>query len=313
MVHHRKSRIPALIEPEKTKADIEEIGRKTFNTFQNQRYGLVNLLEGCQVENGLGHYCLDLSSSMWGQKQDREAKVGISMAYALTDNFSIGSAIEHIVYNNIFASNKYRNLGLGLFTEWKNKQRNKEFYLRPAISFSFHQGNLERPIRAGTEYAYSKINMKGTALSLTFGEQYKLANNANLDWFAGVRYMNLEQKQHQDSSEYFPIQYDAMRYQESNIFAGFTFKKALTDKLNWLSKLELEQIIHQRNPIFLAHNPYLGDIEFKHKLARNSLSLSTGLEYQINDNFRVSLAPGITKYSAQPIRWNIGLNLIGRF
>ncbi|MBN6710103.1 autotransporter domain-containing protein [Haemophilus haemoglobinophilus] len=305
--------IPALIAPEKVNGDIENIGKETLKILQNQRYGLLSLLEGCRVEGGEGHYCLEQRSSLWGQKQDREAKVGVSMAYALTDNFSVGGIIEHSVYNNVFDKNKHRNLGLGLFAEWRDKQANKEFYIRPAISFSYHNGSLARPISVGTEYAYGKIKQKGTALSLTVGEQYSLAENTKFDWFAGIRYLDLKQKGYQDSAEYFPIQYNAMGYKEGSVFAGLGLKKGLTEKLSWLSKVELEQVIYQRNPEFYAYNEHLGAVSFKQKLAKNSLSVSTGLEYKLNDTFRISLIPGITKASAQPLRWNVGLYLTGQF
>lgn len=308
-----KNTAPALINPEQTKADIINIGQEALVVLQSERHGLVELQEGCRVEEGEGHYCIEQNSTLTGQEESREVKVGVSMAYALTDNVSVGTMIERSIYNNDFDSNNHRNLGIGLFAEWRNRQEDKEFYIRPAMSFSTYRGNLSRGVKAGTEYAEGKMNMKGTALSLTLGQQYYLEDSSKLDWFAGFRYINLKQKGYQDSGENFPIQYNGMRYKEGSVFAGLGFTKVITDKLSWFSKLELEQAIYQRNPAFYAYNEYLGLIGFKQKLAQNSLRLNSGLEYKFNENFRISVIPGLIKASAQPLRWNVGLYLTGQF
>ncbi|MGQ0285886.1 autotransporter domain-containing protein [Pasteurellaceae bacterium 22721_9_1] len=303
-----------ILDPNKTKETIAKVGLDSFKAMEFQRYGLISLLKGCDVEQGEGHYCVSLRSGLSGQGKSRDVRVGVSAAYKFTDNLSAGFVVEHSVYNRLQASygRAHNNIGVGLYAEWKHKADNSEFYIRPAVSFSRYNMDVQRQALVGTEFAEGNTKLKGRMLSLTLGQEHKL-NEDKLGWFLGVRHGKIAQKGFSDNAQGFPISYDKMTYKDTALFAGVNYNKAVTDKLNWLSSIEVEQRIHQDNPTFRAYNPYLGEVKLDHKMPKTALTLASGVEYKMNDTFRVSLMPSITKAYSSQLYWNVGLNLTGQF
>ncbi|MGQ0287201.1 autotransporter domain-containing protein [Pasteurellaceae bacterium 22721_9_1] len=304
------------IDAAKTRESVAKRAASTLNMFENQYYGLRSLLNGCDIENEqAGSYCVSARSNLAGRQNAREVKVGVSGAYNFTENWSAGFVLDHTVYakwTDGYHRNK-NNYGASVHAQWKNKYNDTtEFYIRPALSFSNYKMNVDRPMLAGTELGHGKTRFKGLMLSLTLGQNYQGKEFA-LGWNAGVRHSRLAQNAYNETDIAFPISYGKASYKDISVFAGLNVKKAVTEKLNWLAALEVETAFKQKHPEMKAYNQYLGEMTHSKTMPKTSISFATGVEYKLNQNFRLELMPKVTKVNHGPVRWDVSLNLTGQF
>lgn len=85
--------------------------------------------------------------------------------------------------------------------------------------------------------------------------------------------------------------------------------------LKWISGIEIEKSIENKQPVYNAHDPYhfLKTYSKKAEFSDTRGAVYSGVEYALNKNLKVSVMPGVSRTALGDIAWGGSIHLTGHF
>ncbi|ALR77179.1 autotransporter domain-containing protein [[Enterobacter] lignolyticus] len=296
-----------------TKRTVAQLSTDTFQVMDMQRQALLRLQNGCEA---------DWKQTCWFARAGYTAGAGYSdtptsftMGYGVEQNLSLGFTLDHSLARSLPDSYKFssNNIGVGIYAYWHVPTDSGEWYLRPSLAFNQYHVDIQRPELSFTEPGQGNGKMEGTAASLEGGQRFSLKNGTGLGWYTGLRYDNVNQIGYTESNAVFPLTYSEVNYRNTAIYAGFNTSVPVSDRVSWVSDVEIEQQLNSNDPEFSAHQQYMGSMMYSSGMVKTRGELESGVHYTPAKDITMEVMPSVAYSALGNTNWGVTVGIGGRF
>lgn len=289
------------------------MGENALSTLSLQQQKLQRLQHSCSADKG--DICYSVHQDFSGHGANKEVAAGLKLGYGFTENFSAGLSLDRTLHRDLPEGqrDRHNSIGAGIFAQWRQNSDGSGWYLHPAVAFDHYKLKLRRPVLPNTEPGEGESQVKGTAYSLTTGQNFLLENGRQLGWFAAIRHSNLRRNAYEEHNAAFPVRYGELRVRDTAAAAGVHTAIPLGKQLLWQASAEVEQHVAGSTPVFTASAQYVGGHSRELEVKKTRASFSTGLSYRIGPSFSVGLGAHVGNGMFGKTQWGTSLKLAGQF
>ena len=301
------------VDVDNTLASMAALGRDNFAALTQASDRLQHIQHGCLPDTA-GRWCV---SAQTGNHREDDAHYGdtsFSAAYAFNPHIAAGMALGTSFASKLPESSYANGVGaLGLYGRWQGADSGNRWYVRPAVSWLNGDAELHRPKLSGTETASSKQNVSGYAAELATGYILQTGKGVQWDIQAGLRHHHVKRAAYTETDVDFPVNYNAMTFHDTSLFAGVSAEVPLTPALTWQTDAEVAQSVKQNDAQYRASAPFIGNYATDSNYARTRALLRTGVTYHPNQSVSLGLYPYIGHGLSGKTTSGADLRLMGRF
>ncbi|WP_254592066.1 autotransporter domain-containing protein [Candidatus Williamhamiltonella defendens] len=279
----------SIIDATNTRDTIAKLAKDTFSVMTFHQQLLTRLHQGC-ISNS-SDWCWSIHANT-SRAIMKNIVPGVNLGYGLTETLSLGGSIEH-AFSRFFPDSHEmngNNIGIGFYAYWHFPFSLGETYLRPAVSFSQYDLDIERSILSKTEGGKGNSKLSGLGASLQGGQNFIFNDRFSLGWHVGLRYSHLSRNAYQEENTVsFPVEYNEINYDNTTGFVGADVSVSVLPSLRWISGIEIAHTLKDNDLIYNAQADAIGKFSINADLTQTSSTLKTGLVYTLHKNLSLSV------------------------
>ncbi|WP_254591593.1 autotransporter domain-containing protein [Candidatus Williamhamiltonella defendens] len=303
----------SIIDATNTRDTIAKLAKDTFSVMTFHQQLLTRLHQGC-ISNS-SDWCWSIHANT-SHAIMKNIVPGVNLGYGLTETLSLGGSIEH-AFSRFFPDSHEmngNNIGIGFYAYWHFPFSLGETYLRPAVSFSQYDLDIERSILSKTEGGKGNSKLSGLGASLQGGQNFIFNDRFSLGWHVGLRYSHLSRNAYQEENTVsFPVEYNEINYDNTTGFVGADVNVSVLPSLRWISGIEIAHTLKDNDLIYNAQADAIGKFSINADLTQTSSTLKTGLVYTLHKNLSLSVMTSLNQTNLSNKNWNTTLSMSGQF
>ncbi|EFL91255.1 Autotransporter beta-domain [Candidatus Regiella insecticola LSR1] len=283
------------IDATNTRDTISKLATDTFSVMAFQQQALTRLQQGCI--SARGDWCWSINTNI-SHVITKDIVPGFNLGYGLTELFSLGGVIEHAFSRPFSDTHEINgnNFGLGFYADWHFPFSFGKSYLRPAVSFSQYDLDIERSVLSHTEGGKGNSKLNGLGASIEGGQNFIFSNRVSLGWHAGLRYSHLSRNTYQEKNAVsFPVEYDEINYDNATGYMGADVRVSVLPSLMWMSGIEIRHTLKDNDLIYNAQADAIGAFSTKADLTETRNMLKTGVTYTLHKNLSLSVLTSLNQ------------------
>ncbi len=297
-----------------TQASINSVSSNLGNAINLQSSTAQNVLgNDCNLFGDTGS-CVSVNFNQTAAAGGDLQSGGITVGKRINENWRIG-AFTNSPFNStsVGTIDIKSNTAYGGYVGW-NKNANGQGL---GVTASLAQGNGSMKItRNGPEVGVGTSNTDTTAYQIRANYVMPVTETVTLTPYVGVRRTQTSASGYTEQGPVFPLTVNATSYSSSDIIAGTSISKQLTDKLSANISAGVVQRISQTNPTF-AGTSEIGSLStFNGAVPNNGTTnpiFGAGVNYSIDKTTRVGVSAGIQQNGSNANINSLGITLTKGF
>ncbi|MBD2783066.1 hypothetical protein ID858_09605 [Xenorhabdus sp. DI] len=310
-----KTNLYGLVDTGNSYTSVQLLGSDIFSSFEKQAIYLDQLQRGCYTTKK-GNVCYNIFTDKKKNGHLSDVDTGISIGYGVNDNLSVGVSFDKGIdsLSNYEYIKENGNVGVGLFASWNKSLEDGAWYVQAGAGANKVEQNINRPVLENTEAADGKTKVSGFSANIMAGRIYDL-NNGAINFHSGLKYTNILRKGYTESHAKVPFTFDDMKDETLKVAlgAGYEFELFKNLKLNTTIEARLNATTNNNKLTYSAYSPYIGYHENERKRTFPEGTLTTELEYSINDSANIKLIPALHRTSTGEYVSSFSLGISGEF
>ncbi|WP_301098216.1 autotransporter domain-containing protein, partial [Otariodibacter sp.] len=315
----RESITSVMVDIERTKQSMAQIGSDAILIANTQRIGLERMLNHCHI-NGTG-LCYSLTTDFYSaSKEKRDRSFAGSIGVGVNDYVGFGLTVDHSLKRDLPKTHKRikTNDGVGFHLQFNYPVENGHYFLDSSIAFNNYKMEVKRAEQANTEVGTGKVKMHGYAWKSMLGRTMNY-NGYDLMLSTGIQHIKLTRNSYTETNVEFPITYDELNYKDTSWVTEFNGKKDFTPHIFGFSGAKFEYLLSRKETTFNAKADYIGNVSLTQDKRKASGEISIGLGYRIlpeieqAPSLAITISPYVARDHYGKTRFGGRIGLSGRF
>ena len=280
-----------------TMQTVNKMGQDSFTLMSIQSHALDRLQYSCINYNGVCfgvQQDVSLAKDKEGNKH-RDVAMGVNVGYGFGSGLSAGVSLDRSINRKLPDSYRHSNDNVGVGAVVRYHSPNG-YFGEISGAYDKYTATITRPTLANTEIGVNDADIKGTAYGLKIGKNFGNQNQHRA--YVGVKHRDISRGAYTENEQTaFPISYGKMSYKNTALTAGASTNVALTDKLSWVSDVQVERHLSGDNSIYTASLTGVEKYEFSHTStpAKTQGYVATGISYEVAPQTRIEVMPYVNK------------------
>lgn len=280
-----------------TAQTVNKLGQDSFTLMSMQSHALDRLQYSCVNYNGVCfgvQQDVSLAKDKEGNKH-RDVAMGVNVGYGFGNGLSAGVSLDHSINRKLPDSYRHSddNVGVGAVVRYHSP---KGYFGEISGVYDKYAVTITRPTLANTEIGVNDADIKGTAYGLKVGKNFGNQNKHRA--YVGVKHRDISRGAYTENEQTdFPISYGEMSYKNTALTVGASTNVALTNKLSWVSDVQVERHLSGDDPVYTASLTGVDKYEFSHTStpAKTQGYVATGISYKVVPQTRIEVMPYVNK------------------
>ena len=289
--------VVAKIDVANTAQTVNRLGQDSFTLMCMQSHALVRLQYSCVNYDGVCfgvQQDVSLAKDKEGNKH-RDVAMGVNIGYGFGNGISAGISLDHLINRKLPDSYRHSddNVGVGAVMRYHSP---KGYFGEISGAYDKYAVTITRPTLANTEIGVNDADIKGTAYGLKVGKNFGNQNKHRA--YVGVKHRDISRGAYTENEQTdFPISYGEMSYKNTALTVGASTNVALTNKLSWVSDVQVERRLSGDDPVYTASLTGVEKYEFSHTNtpAKTQGYVATGISYKVVPQTRIEVMPYVNK------------------
>jgi hypothetical protein len=297
----------------------------TQSSIDSVASGLGNAinLQASTAQNGLGNdcntfgatgSCVSINLSQTTAAGGNLQSGGVTVGKRINDNWRFG-VFTNSPFNStsVGAIDVKSNTAYGGYVGWNKNVTGNGL----GVTASIAQGNGSMKItRNGPEIGVGTSNTDTTAYQVRATYAVPMSETVTVTPYVGIRRTETSASGYTEQGPIFPLTVNATDQSSTDIIAGATVSKQLTDKLSANLSAGVVQRVSQTNAIFKGSSEIAGMSTFNGAVPTNSTTnpaFSAGVNYSVDKTTRVGVSAGIQQNGSNANITSVGVTLTKGF